>query len=217
MKIGVLGSALRMQAWKEIATPDVPFSELQDNKSHQEFDIFFDLDFDLQPQRIKDYATNTRTMFMLSAVNIQLESLLLCHGIRPSGQKFIGFNAIPGLLQRSSLEYCDPYKVMDLKLIGSCAQWTAFEEVQSRVGMVTPRIVFMIVNEAYFTLQEGTADKSSIDTAMKLGTNYPKGPFEWATACGLDNVFNTLRAVYEDTKDERYKICPLLKTEYYNL
>jgi 3-hydroxybutyryl-CoA dehydrogenase len=217
MKIGVLGSALRMQAWKEIATPDVPFSELQDNKSHQEFDIFFDLDLDLNPARIKDYATNTHTLFMLSAVNIQLQSLLHCHEIRPSGQKFIGFNAIPGFLQREALEYCDPFKCMDRQKISTCTQWKAYEEVQSRVGMVTPRIVFMIINEAYFTLQEGTADKSSIDTAMKLGTNYPKGPFEWAATAGLDNVFNTLRAVYEDTKDERYKICPLLKTEYYDL
>jgi 3-hydroxybutyryl-CoA dehydrogenase len=79
--------------------------------------------------------------------------------------------------------------------------------------MVTPRIIAMIINEAYFTLQERTATRSDIDVSMKLGTNYPFGPFEWATKIGLKNVYNLLNALYNDTKDERYKISPLLKKE----
>ena len=57
------------------------------------------------------------------------------------------------------------------------------------------------------------ASKEDIDTGMKLGTNYPKGPFEWADEIGLKNIYQTLEAMYEDTKEGRYKICPLLKTE----
>jgi len=49
---------------------------------------------------------------------------------------------------------------------------------------------------------------------MKLGTNYPYGPFEWADLIGIKEVYETLHALYEDTKDERYKICPLLKRYY---
>jgi len=86
--------------------------------------------------------------------------------------------------------------------------------VESRVGMVTPRVIFMIINEAYYTLQEGTAGKEDINTGMRLGTAYPKGPFEWVEAIGIQNVYESLEAIYFDTKDERYKICPLLKTEY---
>ena len=71
----------------------------------------------------------------------------------------------------------------------------------------------MIINEAYFTVQEGTAEKDAIDQAMKLGTNYPHGPFEWAEMIGLENVLDLLEAVYADTRDERYKVCPLLKKE----
>ena len=63
-------------------------------------------------------------------------------------------------------------------------------------------------------VQEGTATKEDINTAMKLGTAYPMGPFEWCELAGLDNVYETLEAIYEDTKEERYKICPLMKTEY---
>jgi len=80
--------------------------------------------------------------------------------------------------------------------------------------MVTPRIIFMIINEACYTLQERTATIQDIDLGMKLGTNYPLGPFEWADKIGIKNVYETLLAVYEDTKDERYKICSLLKTMY---
>ena len=73
---------------------------------------------------------------------------------------------------------------------------------------------FMIINEACYTLQEGTATIPDIDLGMKLGTSFPKGPFEWANLIGVSEVYHTLKAIYEDTKDERYKICPLLKTKH---
>jgi 3-hydroxybutyryl-CoA dehydrogenase len=88
--------------------------------------------------------------------------------------------------------------------------------VEDRAGMVTPRVICMIINEACYTLQEGTADMHDIDLAMKLGTNYPNGPFEWADKIGIKDVYETLEAIYNDTRDERYKICPLLKTKYLN-
>jgi 3-hydroxybutyryl-CoA dehydrogenase len=63
-------------------------------------------------------------------------------------------------------------------------------------------------------VQEGTATRDDIDMAMKSGTNYPYGPFEWSRRIGIRHVYELLEAVYEDTKDERYKICALLKKEY---
>ena len=89
-----------------------------------------------------------------------------------------------------------------------------FLVVDDRVGLVTPRVICMIINEAYYTVQEGTASREDIDIAMKLGTNYPFGPFEWCQRIGVRHVYELLEAVYDDTKDERYKICPLLKKEY---
>jgi 3-hydroxybutyryl-CoA dehydrogenase len=80
--------------------------------------------------------------------------------------------------------------------------------------MVSPRVVCMIINEAFYTNAEGTASEKDIDLAMKLGTNYPLGPFEWAEKIGIENVYEVLEAVYEDTGDERYKINPQLKKKY---
>ena len=56
--------------------------------------------------------------------------------------------------------------------------------------------------------------KQDIDTAMKLGTNYPKGPFEFLDLFGIDLVYDQLLTLYHDTQEERYKICSLLKQEY---
>lgn len=85
--------------------------------------------------------------------------------------------------------------------------------VKDQVGMVTPRVVCMIINEAYYTAEEGTASRQDIDLAMKLGTNYPFGPFEWCEKIGVDQVYRLMGAIYESTGNERYKVCPLLEKE----
>jgi 3-hydroxybutyryl-CoA dehydrogenase len=89
-----------------------------------------------------------------------------------------------------------------------------YQLVKAATGMVTPRVVSMIINEAYFTAAEGTASREDIDTSMKLGTNYPFGPFEWSKKIGLRNVYEILQAVYQETGNERYLPSPLLQEEY---
>ena len=128
-----------------------------------------------------------------------------------------GFNGLPTMVNRTVLEVsrpCRDEKNADI-LDRVCRDLgTEYLVVKDRVGMVTPRVVCMIINEACYTLQEGTASIADIDQGMKLGTNYPYGPFQWADMIGVRNVYETLKAIYEDTKEERYKICPLLKEKY---
>lgn len=175
------------------------------------FDLVFDLDFDQKQPDLSIYS-NLNCPLILSSVLIELSSI---NGINQFKFPVYGFNAIPGFIERDQFEMStlrDENKpiiesILSEKNIG--INW-----VKDRVGMVSPRIIFMIINEAYYTVQEKTAEKNDIDTAMKLGTNYPKGPFEWLNTCGIEQVYKTLEAVYNDTKDERYKICSTLKTEY---
>ena len=68
----------------------------------------------------------------------------------------------------------------------------SIEWLPDEPGFVTPRVVSMIVNEAFMALQEGVSSKEEINTAMKLGTNYPFGPFEWAEKIGLANIASLL-------------------------
>jgi 3-hydroxybutyryl-CoA dehydrogenase len=85
------------------------------------------------------------------------------------------------------------------------------ELVGDVVGLITPRVLAMLVNEAAFAVQEGVASVADTDNAMKLGTNYPKGPLEWADEMGLDLVLALLDSLHNEYKQERYRACSLLR------
>lgn len=178
-------------------------------------DIIFDLNFDDHPHQIQYMSQAEGKVVFVSAAKIQLASVF--QNLHLENLTLIGINALPGFINCKLAEVSVPDREQSEKLQQTMKglQWE-YKLIDDRVGMVTPRIIFMIINEACFTVQEGTATMQDIDTSMKLGTNYPSGPFEWADRIGIRNVYETLEAIYADTKDERYKICPLLKTHYLN-
>jgi 3-hydroxybutyryl-CoA dehydrogenase len=126
-----------------------------------------------------------------------------------------GFNGMTGFVLLPVLEICLSHRGM-MPALQAITQnlGTEFCVVDDRVGMVSPRIICMIINEAFNTAQKGTATREDIDLAMKLGTNYPYGPFEWCRRIGIREVYELLESVHEDTQDSRYKISPLLKKAY---
>jgi 3-hydroxybutyryl-CoA dehydrogenase len=83
--------------------------------------------------------------------------------------------------------------------------------VSDEPGLVAAPVVSMIINEAYFALGDGVSTKAEIDIAMKLGTNYPFGPFEWVSLIGLAPVLQLLQKL--NIKDKRYQPAPLLAKE----
>lgn len=83
--------------------------------------------------------------------------------------------------------------------------------VADQEGFVSARIISMIINEAYFALGENISTKDEIDIAMKLGTNYPYGPFEWASIIGVQRIFSLLEKL--STCNKRYLPAPLLIKE----
>jgi 3-hydroxybutyryl-CoA dehydrogenase len=83
--------------------------------------------------------------------------------------------------------------------------------VADEPGLVSARIIAMLVNEAYFALEEGISSKEEIDIAMQLGTNYPYGPFKWAKKIGLYNIYTLLQKLSET--DKRYRPCQFLINE----
>ncbi|MGG1573104.1 3-hydroxyacyl-CoA dehydrogenase [Fictibacillus sp. NRS-1165] len=76
-------------------------------------------------------------------------------------------------------------------------------------GFVTSRISAMVGNEAFYMLQEGVGTPEEIDKAVKLGLNYPMGPFELGDLVGLDTRLNNLNYLHQ-TLGEKYRPCPLL-------
>ncbi len=86
--------------------------------------------------------------------------------------------------------------------------------VKDEPGFISARVIAMIINEAYFAIEDKVSSKAEIDTAMKLGTNYPFGPFEWSSAIGNKNVLALLQQLY--VTDSRYKPSELLIKEAIN-
>lgn len=76
-------------------------------------------------------------------------------------------------------------------------------------GFVTSRMSALVGNEAFYMLQEGVGTAEEIDKAIKLGLNYPMGPFELVDLVGLDARLNNLNYLYE-TLGEKYRPAPLL-------
>ncbi|MBC7446596.1 MAG: 3-hydroxyacyl-CoA dehydrogenase [Hymenobacteraceae bacterium] len=124
-----------------------------------------------------------------------------------------GFCGLPTLLNRPLLEVSVVMGGDEAPLREVCGQLgTEYRVVADRVGLATPRVLAMLVNEACYTLQEGTAEAADIDRAMQLGTNYPRGPLAWGDAIGPARVLAVLDAMWTDTHDGRYRACPLLRT-----
>lgn len=77
-------------------------------------------------------------------------------------------------------------------------------------GFVTSRISALVGNEAFYMLQEGLGTPEEIDKAIKLGLNYPMGPFELGDLVGLDTRLNNLKYLHSKL-GEKYRPAPLLE------
>ena len=78
-------------------------------------------------------------------------------------------------------------------------------------GLVLGRILAQLVNEAHFALGEGVASAEDIDTAMRLGFNWPRGPIEWAEEIGQSEIVALLDALHAELGEERYRVAPALR------
>lgn len=162
-----------------------------------EADAWFDLEFQPDPQRIED-------LKKLSLLFIG-SNLYTC---KETGLKCMRINDWPGMLSRPLIEVSTSESDLSpftgiLDELG----WS-YQIQQDRRGFISSRILAGIINEAFYTLEAGVSSRRDIDTAMKLGTNYPLGPFEWAEKIGLENLYNLLKEL--SRTDSRYQPSPAL-------
>lgn len=154
-----------------------------------------------------DYAANEfidDTIVFVHAVN--------CLCAETNKSNYVRLNAWNGFLNRNIIELsCNDLSTQKkTEQIFNELGWN-YVWVKDEYGFIAARIIAMIINEAYFALEENVSTKEQIDIAMKLGTNYPYGPFEWSEKIGLKNIAQLLLHLQE--KDERYSISSLLIKE----
>lgn len=129
-------------------------------------------------------------------------------------QRLIGIGAFPTMLEGPVIEFIagDATDSHARTSAGMFATTLGKEAtfVQDRAGLVLPRIISMLVNEACLALAEGVASPADIDTAMKLGTNYPHGPLEWGERIGAQHILAVMESLHKQ-EPGRYTPAPLLQ------
>jgi 3-hydroxybutyryl-CoA dehydrogenase len=170
-------------------------------ENHRDADLLIDLDF------TRDEARLAALCRMLPAPVIVNE---VVQTVGEIGCPFVRINAWPGMLERTVHELVVPDEVVARQVKHAYEKLGhAFRSAPDIPGMVTARILAMLINEAWYTWEEGVSGKEEIDTAMKLGTNYPMGPFEWGVRIGLDRIVGLLEVMAKT--DPRYAPAKSLK------
>ena len=176
---------------------------IDDLRQQPHADGFIDLLFDNTQQRIK-------LLKELSPKPVIINSVVHC--LEKMQAPFIRINAWPGFLKRPLVEASlvkNNNKQQAEKIFSLFHK--KIEWLPDQPGFITARVVAMIINESYFVLEEEVSTKEEIDIAMKLGTNYPYGPFEWCDRIGIKNIFLLLHELSKT--NSRYKPAGLLEKE----
>ncbi|AEW02897.1 hypothetical protein A4D02_02600 [Niastella koreensis] len=164
-------------------------------------DVYIDLLFELNVERTQQLKRLQPKPVIVNAVPWTTKKI---------GANFIRINAWPGLLQRPVIEIALPDTVSEavVKTIFEQLQWQ-YILAPDIPGMITARVLSAIINEAYYTLGAEVSTREEIDIAMKLGTSYPYGPFEWSDKIGLTKVYELLTEL--SSEDARYVPAPALQ------
>jgi 3-hydroxybutyryl-CoA dehydrogenase len=125
-------------------------------------------------------------------------------------ENYIRLNAWPGFLTRPLWEIAAPdhstFRQAAADVLAAFNQ--PFQWVPDQPGFVAARVIAAMINEAFFALGEEISTRDNIDTAMKLGTNYPYGPFEWLQKIGATAIVQLLQIMASE--DARYTPAPAL-------
>jgi 3-hydroxybutyryl-CoA dehydrogenase len=97
-----------------------------------------------------------------------------------------------------------------LRLLGVVPQ-----RLSDAPALVVARTIAMLINEAADAVHQGVCHQAGADAAMKLGVNYPAGPFEWLAQWHLPTVVQVLDALDAHYRGERYRVSPWLRLRAY--
>lgn len=123
---------------------------------------------------------------------------------------------LPLATHNGSLLAWSPAAGADAQWIADAVDWLAVfgfqaQRIADAPGLVVARTLAMLINEAADAVQQGVCSEADADTAMKLGVNYPAGPFEWLEGWNSSAVIALLDALDNYYRGERYRVSPWLR------
>ena len=205
MQVIVLADALQREELSN-NNPDMNIVWVADENEFLHYkaaDAFIDLEFINEEARKALLAQLLPKTIIVNSVTDTLQQ------INPSFVRINGWNTFLSSNIIEAACHNEDVKSMTEKIFSAFHK--TIEWLDDEPGFVTPRVVSMIVNEAFIALADDVSTKDEINTAMKLGTAYPYGPFEWAEKIGLQNIVTLLQQL--STTQPRYKPAELLVQE----
>lgn len=200
MQIAVIGNDVQR---KELGSLPGNAQWLNHPGELQGFDAVVDLLFDGSTARVDQLKASKAGLVIVNSVERTLMEI---------DAGFIRINGWNGFMKNKIVEATVVNETLKSK---AEELFTHFEKsiewLPDQPGFVTPRVIAMIINEAYFALEDGVSSKEDINTAMKTGTNYPFGPFEWAAQIGLEKIVLLLTKLSKS--NSRYQPSGLLMKE----
>ncbi len=173
-----------------------------------------DEDFELKKEIFItiDNLARKETILVSNTSTLSLTKIAEC---TQRSDKIIGMhflNPVPKvpLVELVKCLYTSNETVEKIKVFAARIGKTAVE-VYEYPGFVTTRAIVPLLNEAMYILLEGVATAKDIDTAMKLGYNFPYGPLEMADMMGLDEVLAWMETLWKTLGEPRYRACPILR------
>lgn len=196
MQIAVLASD---QQWEELRTGAIIndcmriYSQQEGGPETDAFLVLEDTEFDI---------SLTQKPVIKSAVSTTLKEMNAASNV-------IRINGWNSFIRRPKWEVAGQLSKEVQQIFSSLGKQQII--VADEPGFVAARVISMIINEAYFALAENISTKEEMNIAMRLGTNYPYGPFEWALLIGQQKVYSLLKKL--SSQEKRYLPAPLLKEE----
>jgi 3-hydroxybutyryl-CoA dehydrogenase len=187
MIIGVIGNQSQIEILEKKIEAQVPYTinsyaTIADIQST--VDLLFDFEIEQNNDRCALLLEKTNYLFANAVTEI------LSHDTK-SVCRFNGWNTF---FERPLLEISDPSSDKRYeKILNQLG--IRFIAAPNTPGLLSAKVVAMIINEAYFALEENVSTKNEIDIAMKLGTNYPYGPFEWCEKIGIRHILHLLQVL----------------------
>ncbi|NDK55434.1 3-hydroxybutyryl-CoA dehydrogenase [Pontibacter fetidus] len=163
--------------------------------------IFRDLNAFTKPEAILASNTSSISITKIASVTDRPDKVIGMHFMNP-----VPVMKLVEIIRGYSTSDEVTQQVMDISLkLGKVPT-----ECNDYPGFVANRILMPMINEAIYSLYEGVAGVSEIDTIMKLGMAHPMGPLQLADFIGLDVCLSILNVLHDGFGNPKYAPCPLL-------